>query len=211
MKLKVYNISGTTSVEKDFPIASFEGDKGLLALKQAIVAYQANKRHGTHKTKTVAEVSGTGKKPFRQKGTGGARQGTLRAVHMRKGGISHGPVPRDYSQKLNRKLKQLALSRALFNRAASGEVALIERFEVAQPKTSQFATVLGKIAPAGRVLLVDDSWNSNAFLAARNIDRIEIADASDVNALDLCDYQTILMSEKGLEKIIARTNGGNIQ
>jgi len=126
MKFKLYNNTGSSSQEKeisDFP--TFEGDRGVNALRQVILAHQANARQGNASTKTRAEVSGTGKKAFRQKGTGMARRGNRRTPIMKGGGVAFGPKPRDYSQKLNKKQRQLALGRALYEQATSGTLNLI--------------------------------------------------------------------------------------
>ncbi|MFP4281689.1 MAG: 50S ribosomal protein L4 [Opitutales bacterium] len=209
MKLKVYTADGTTSNEKDFSVPTFEGDKGVQALKQVILALQANRRQGTVSTKTRTTVHGTGKKPFRQKGTGIARQGTKVGTQHYHGSVAHGPQPRDWSQRTNKKMKRLALSRALFERAQDGEIAVIEKWDVAEKKTKLFNGVLANIAPQGKVLVVDDSWNDQNLLAARNLTRVDINEASDINALDLCHHDTIIVSEKGLEKLLSRVNGGN--
>ena len=116
MKLKVFKADGSSSTEKDFPhFPEFEGDRGIATLRQVVIAQQANKRQGNASTKTRAEVAGSGKKLFRQKGSGTARQGSRRVPHQRHGGVAHGPKPRDYSQKTNRKMRQLAMQRALFD------------------------------------------------------------------------------------------------
>lgn len=209
MKLRVFTPDGSNSTEKDFSIATFEGDKGLSVLKQVIVAYQANARQGTSSVKNNRTVHGTGKKPFRQKGTGMARQGARNRVQHYHGAVVHGPHPRDYSQRISKRLRQIALSRALFDRASAGEIDVIERFEIAEPKTRLMAGVLGNIAAEARkVLIVDQTWAENTILAARNIDRVYVAEAADVNALDLSTYDRIVVTEKGLEQIINRANGG---
>jgi large subunit ribosomal protein L4 len=210
MKLKVYTTDGSSCTEKDFAIAEFSDDKGLKALKQVLLAFMANKRQGTHSTKTSSTVHGSGKKPFRQKGTGMARQGAKTRVQHYHGAVSHGPQPRDYTQKISKKMKQLALRRALFDRAAAGEVDVIERFEVADAKTKIFNGIINNIdAQAKKILVVDDSWSDTTILAARNIARVFISDAKDVNALDLSKYSKIIVSEKGLECVLNRANGGN--
>lgn len=209
MKIKVFSADGSSSSDKDFPIPEFEGEKGLQALKQVILSVQANKRQGTVSTKTRTTVHGTGKKPFRQKGTGSARQGSRVGPQHYHGSVAHGPQPRDFSQHINKKMRRVALSRALFDRALDGEVAVIEKWEVKDRKTRLFDELLGKIAPAGKVLIVDDSWSDQNVLAVRNIRRISINEASDVNAYDLSLYDQVILSEKGLERLLSRVNGGN--
>lgn len=209
MKLKIYTTDGTSSTDKDFSIPEFEGDKGVQALKQTILAHLANRRQGTVSTKTRTTVHGTGKKPFKQKGTGMARQGTKVGPQHYHGSVAHGPQPRDWSQKINKKMKKLALGRALFERAAGGEIAVIESWKVSESKAKIFNELLGSIAPKGKVLIVDDSWEDKNILAARNIARVDVTEAKDVNSVDLCDHDTIILSEKGLDTLLSRTNGGN--
>lgn len=209
MKFKVYTPEGTAADEKDFTIPEFEGDKGVQALKQALLAFMANRRQGTSSTKTRSTIHGTKKKPFRQKGSGIARQGTKVGPQHYHGSVAHGPQPRDWSQRLNRKMKKLALQRAFFERAVDGEIALIEKWDVSDKKTKYFNTLLATVAPKGKVLIVDDSWSDQNILAARNISRVDINEASDINALDLCHHDTIIVSEKGFEKLLTRLNGGN--
>ncbi len=208
MKLKVYSADGKTSREQDFGLPQFEGDKGVQALKEVIVAINANARLGTHSTKTRGEVSGGGKKPWRQKGTGRARAGSIRSPLWVGGGVVFGPKPRDYSKKINSQVKALAFSRALFDRAVAGEIAVIEAWTVSQPKTKLFNEVIGRIAPEGKILVVDAAFEKNAALAARNVERVSLQEAAKLNAKDLAQYKRIIVSSKGLEKIIARVNGG---
>lgn len=209
MKLKVYTADGASSSEKDFAIPEFEGDKGVQALKQVILAYQANKRLGTVSTKTRSTVHGTGKKPFRQKGTGMARQGSKVGPQHYHGSVAHGPQPRDWSQRINKKMKRLALQRALYERVQDGEVSVIEKWDVSDRKTKLFSSLVTSIAPKGKVLVVDDSWSDQSVLAARNLSRVAVNEASDINALDLSTYDSIVLSEKGMEKLLTRVNGGN--
>lgn len=210
MKLKVFSTDGSSSSEKEFDhFPSFEGDKGQQAIRQVLIAYQANARQGNASTKTRAEVSGTGKKPFRQKGSGRARQGNLRSPIWRKGGVVFGPKPRDYSQKVNRKVKALAFSRALFDAASNEALSVIEKWDSSTPKTKEFNKVLSLIAPEGKVLILDDSFEDNTVLSARNIARVAISDSSSVNVGDLVRYNKIIASEKSISTLIARANGGN--
>jgi large subunit ribosomal protein L4 len=209
MKLIVFSSDGKTSSEKDFAsLPIFEGDKGLQAVKEVIVAINANNRQGTHSTKTRGEVRGGGKKPWRQKGTGRARAGSIRSPLWGGGGVVFGPKPRDYSKKINAKVKQLAFSRALFDRAIAGEIAVIEQFDAKALKTKAVNEVVGRIAPKGRVLLVDAPFAAGTARASRNIERVTLQDASKLNTLDLAQYAKIIVSSKALETILARVNGG---
>jgi large subunit ribosomal protein L4 len=209
MKLTVFSSDGKTSAEKDFAaLPTFEGDKGLQAVKEVIVAINANNRQGTHSTKTRGEVRGGGKKPWRQKGTGRARAGSIRSPLWVGGGVVFGPKPRDYSKKINAKVKQLAFCRALFDRATSGEIAVIEAFDAAIAKTKAINEVVGRIAPKGRVLLVDAPFAEATARASRNIERVSLQEATKLNTLDLAQYAKIIVSAKALEAILARVNGG---
>lgn len=207
MKLTVYSADGQSSKEqefKDFP--SFEdADKGLLAVRQTVLAIQANRRQGNASTKTVAEVRGSGSKPFRQKGTGRARAGNWRSPIRRGGGVVFGPKPRDYSHKVNRKTKHLAMKRALFDSATDGEILLIEKIEVDQPKTKLVAQVLNKVSPDGkRILLVDDAFQDQAVLATRNLPKVSMRDTSSLNVLDLVSSDRVIMTLRSIDTLLAR-------
>lgn len=210
MKLKVYTADGSQFVEKDFDgIETFEGDKGLQAVKQVAVAHRANARQGTRSTKTRGEVSGGGKKPFKQKGTGRARAGSTRSPLWSGGGVVFGPRPQDFSQKINAKVKNLALRRAFFDRAVAGEIEVIERFEAAAAKTKAINSVVGRIAPEGKILIVDAPFGTEVRRAASNLERVSLQDATQLNTLDLTQYRKVILSEKALENVIARMKGGN--
>ena len=207
MKLTVYSADGQSSKEqefKDFP--SFEdSQKGLLAVRQTVLAIQANRRQGNACTKTVGEVRGTGNKPFRQKGTGRARAGNWRSPIRRGGGVAFGPKPRDYSQKINRKTKHLAMKRALFDSATDGEILLIEKIEVEQPKTKLMAQVLNKVSPDGkRILLVDDAFEDYPVLATRNLPQVSMRDTSSLNVLDLVSSDRVIMTLRSIDTLLAR-------
>ena len=149
MKLKVYSPDAKTSREQEFELPVFEGNRGVQALKQVIVAIRANQRLGTHSTKRRGEVRGGGKKPWNQKGSGRARAGSIRSPLWPGGGVVFGPKPRDYAQKINGKVKSLAFSRALFERAVAGEIEVIEAWQVAPAKTKVISELLTRIAPKG--------------------------------------------------------------
>lgn len=212
MKLKVFTADGSKSSEKDFPnFPNFEGDRGLATLRQVVLAQLANKRQGNASTKTRSEVSGTGKKLFRQKGSGTARQGSRRVPHQRHGGVAHGPKPRDYSQKTNKKMRQLAMQRALFDRASTGGISIIDVFTAKEPKTKIISSILNNILSSkGKVLIVDDAFETNTALAARNIQGISLSESSDLSVLDIVKFKNLLVSSKAMETIIARANGGEI-
>ena len=209
MKLKVFSSDGKTSREQDFAgLPTFEGDKGLQAVKEVIVAINANNRLGTHSTKTRGEVSGGGKKPWRQKGTGRARAGSTRSPIWVGGGVVFGPKPRDYSKKINSKVKALAFSRALFDRLAAGEVDLIETFKANPVKTKVMSQIIERIAPKGKILIVDKEFTADTARVVANIQRISVQEANELNTLDLAQYKKIIVSLPALETIIARVNGG---
>ncbi len=207
MKLKIFTPDATQSREADFNLPTFEGTRGLQAVKEVVVAHNANARLGTHSTKTRGEVRGGGKKPWAQKGTGRARAGSIRSPLWGGGGVVFGPKPRDYSKKINGKVKSLAFNRALFDRALAGDISVIETFTSKAMKTKAMNAVIGRIAPKGKVLIVDDPFTTEATRAARNLARVTLQAASKLNTLDLVTYSWIVVSSKALEKIIARANG----
>src|SRR5471032_2606670 len=197
MKLTVFSADGTTSSEQEFAgLPTFEGDKGLQAVKEVIVAINANNRQGTHSTKTRGEVRGGGKKPWNQKGTGRARAGSTRSPLWGGGGVVFGPKPRDYSKKINAQVKALAFRRALFDRASAGEIAVIDAFAASPAKTKVVSQVVGRIAPAGRVLLVDAPFTAETLRAARNLQRVSMQEATKLNPLDLAQYRRNIVSSK---------------
>ena len=207
MKFKVFTSDATQSSEKDFTLPTFEGNKGLQAVKEVVVAHKANARLGTHSTKTRGEVRGGGKKPWAQKGTGRARAGSIRSPLWGGGGVVFGPKPRDYSKKINGKVKSLAFNRALFDRATAGDISVIETFSSKDAKTKAMNQIISRIAPKGKVLIVDEPFTTEASRAASNLARVTQQVASKLNTLDLVTYSWIVVSSKALEKIIARANG----
>lgn len=209
MKLKVFNTDGSSNEERNFEgLPVFEGNKGLQAVKEVVVAQAANTRQGTRSTKTRGEVSGGGKKPWRQKGTGRARAGSSRSPIWVGGGVVFGPRPQDFSKKTNRKIRKLAFKRAFFDRVQAGEVSVIADFEVSPAKTKVMNDVIGRIAPAGTVLLIDDCFSDDAVRAGRNIARIDFAEVAHINTTELCLFDQVIVSERGLQSLLTRMNGG---
>jgi large subunit ribosomal protein L4 len=209
MKLTIFSSDGAKSREEEFAgLPAFEGDKGLQAVKEVVVAIRANGRQGTHSTKTRGEVRGGGKKPWKQKGSGRARAGSSRSPLWGGGGVVFGPKPRDYSKKINAKVRALAFSRALFDRASAGEISVIEAFAATPAKTKAVNEVVGRIAPSGKILLVDAPFAPDTARSARNIGRVTLQEAAKLNTFDLVQYQRIIVSSRAIEAILARVNGG---
>lgn len=207
MKLKFHKADGSPAGERDFAIPAFEGDAAVALLKQAVVGYQANLRQGNAKTKNYGEVAGSGKKMLPQKGSGGSRHGDKRAPQLYKGGVVFGPRPRDWSKAIPATQRRKALGRALFDLATAGGLTVIERFEVAQPKTKAFAAVLTKVSPGTRrVLLVDAAWAEPVRRASRNVARAEFTNSTNLNALDLVRHGAVVITEKALEQVITRAS-----
>ena len=175
-------------------------------LKDALVLYLASVRQGTHSTKTRAEVSGGGRKPWRQKGTGNARQGSIRAVQWRKGGIAFGPKPRDYSKKQNRKERRLALLSALSYKVADKELVVLDSIKFETNKTKEMVNLLNKLELANsKVLLVVDELDDNVCLAARNLGNVKIVLPTEVNTYDVVNSDKMVMTEassKILEEVL---------
>ena len=173
-----------------------------IALKDALVLYMASTRQGTHSTKTRAEVSGGGRKPWRQKGTGNARQGSIRAVQWRKGGIAFGPKPRDYSKKQNRKVRRLALKSALSYKVLDNELIMLENIKFETNKTKEMVALLDKLQLTNsKVLIVVDELEDNICLASRNLGNVKIVLPEEVNVYDVVNSDKMIMTEASLKKL----------
>jgi large subunit ribosomal protein L4 len=170
-------------------------------IHEAVRNYLASLRQGTHKTKTRSEVSGSGKKPFRQKGTGRARQGGNRPPIHRHGGTVFGPQPRDYSYKMNAKEKKNALKSALSQRVKEGKLVLVSDLSVDESKTKAFAAKIANIGVEGKALLVDSLENTNAVLAARNNPKLLFVDPQSVNVYDVVNSRYIVLSQAALDRL----------
>jgi large subunit ribosomal protein L4 len=168
---------------------------------EAVRNYLAGLRQGTHKTKTRSEVAGSGKKPFRQKGTGRARQGGSRPPIHRHGGTVFGPVPRDYSYKMNTKEKKAALKSALSQRVKEGTFVVLNDMAVDEAKTNSFAKKMAGIGVDGKALLIDSLENTNALLAARNNPKLQFVDALHVNVYDVVNSRFIVLSQAALDRL----------
>ena len=170
-------------------------------IHEAVRNHLAGQRAGTHKTKVRSEVSGSGKKPFKQKGTGRARQGGGRPPIHRHGGTVFGPVPRDYSYKMNAKEKKNALKSALSFKLKDGKFLLIRDLSIEEPKTKVLIEQFGKIGIEGKALVVDSLENVNVLLASRNHPKMQMVDPLSVNVYDVVNSRYIVLSEAALEKL----------
>ena len=168
---------------------------------EAVRNYLASLRQGTHKTKVRSEVSGSGKKPFRQKGTGRARQGGARPPIHRHGGTVFGPQPRDYSYKMNTKEKKAALKSALSRRVKEGKLVIVNDMAVDEAKTKSFALKMAGIGVDGKALLIDTLENTNAVLASRNNPKLNFVDALHVNVYDVVNSRYIVLSQAALDRL----------
>jgi len=171
------------------------------AMFDAILLQRASLRQGTHKTKTRTEVRGGGRKPWKQKGTGRARQGSIRSPQWRGGGVVFGPTPRSYNLKMNKKVRRLALKSALSFKVLENEMVVLNELALSAPKTKEVVTVLSKLEADKKVLLVVGSDNNNALLAARNIPSVKVIPATQVNVLDLLDARKVIMTQDAVNHI----------
>ena len=171
-------------------------------LYDAIILQRASLRQGTHSTKNRSEVSGGGRKPWRQKGTGHARQGSIRSVQWVGGGRYGTPVPRDYSKKQNRKEFRLALQTAFLNLYNDKKLVVVDSLDIATPKTKEMIAMLNKLGLTDKkVLIVVKELSDNLILASRNIEKIGLLEANELNVLDLCMADYLLTTKEGLESI----------
>jgi len=168
---------------------------------EAVRNYLASLRQGTHKVKNRSEVSGSGKKPFRQKGTGRARQGGNRPPIHRHGGTVFGPVPRDYSYKMNAQEKKAALKSALSQRVKQGNLLVVADMSIDEPKSKTLAQKVAGIGVEGKALLVDTMENTNAILASRNNPKLQFVDATNVNVYDVVNSRFVVLSQSALQRL----------
>jgi large subunit ribosomal protein L4 len=204
MKLTVKDTNGNQQGELDVKFELVEGGRGTQAVHDTVVAYRANQRMGTACTKTVGEVSGSNKKPWRQKGTGRARAGSNQSPLWPGGGVVFGPRPRDFAKKVNGKTKQLALRKALSERLKAGDIQVVADLKLGSPKTKDFAAILSKLEVKGTALLVDATIDNNIRLAARNVHGVEVTTADNVNTYQVLRPNKLLITRSAFEKLEAR-------
>ncbi len=182
----------------------FGGRVKVDLIHESVIRANAAERRGTHATKNRALVSGSGKKPWRQKGTGRARVGETRTPLWRHGGTVFGPQPRDYSYDMPKKARAAALRSALSQRAQDGGLKIVDHFDIAEPKTRELKGILVKLGLDGKTLLVDNKPTDNLILSGRNIPGLKVVDASQVNVYDVLDCRTVLVSQEALTKLEER-------
>jgi large subunit ribosomal protein L4 len=205
MKLPVQTLAGAAAGDLEVQFEVIEDNKGQQAVHDTVVAYRAGLRRGTAATKTMGEVAGSGKKPWRQKGTGRARAGSFASPLWRGGGVTHGPQPRDFSKKVNIKVKRLALRRALSERIKAGDVIVIDDLQLTAAKTKDFVKVLQQLDLTDKTsLFLVGGENRNVELASRNIQGVGLTTGKSVITYDLLKYDKLVFTKAGFEQIEAR-------
>ncbi|WP_089155257.1 50S ribosomal protein L4 [Micromonospora sp. NBS 11-29] len=204
----VRNVEGGTSGSVELPADIFDAQANIALMHQVVVAQLAAARQGTHKTKTRGEVSGGGKKPYKQKGTGRARQGSTRAPQFAGGGVVHGPVPRDYSQRTPKKMKAAALRGALSDRARAGQVHVVEAFVSGEkPSTKAALATLTQLTEARRVLVVLSSTDELNWVSLRNLrnardSRVHLIEAGQLNTYDVLVADDVVFTKEALDEFL---------
>lgn len=203
MKLEVVNIQGEkTGREIDLPENIFGLEPNEHAIYLAVKQYLANQRQGTHSAKERGEVAGSTRKLKRQKGTGTARAGDIKNPTFRGGGRMHGPRPRTYTVRLNKKVKRLARYSALSSKAQQGQIMIVEDFSFDAPKTGEYINILNSLSLAeNKTLHVTPDFEKEVFLSSRNIRNANVVRAADLNVFDVMKAQTLLINESAVEKI----------
>lgn len=203
MKLKVYNIQGAeTGKEVDLPSEIFAMEPNDHSIYLDVKQYLANQRQGTHKTKDKSEITASTRKIKRQKGTGTARAGSVKSGVMVGGGNIHGPRPRDYSFKLNKKVKQLARISALSHKAKDNGVIVLDDLNFDQPNTKNFIAMLNNLKLTGtRSLVVVPEHNQNVYLSGRNVQKTDVMVASDINTYQVMKAKTLVITVSGIDKL----------
>ena len=205
-KVDVYNMQGkkVSDVELKAEVFGIEPNENIV--HSVLVNYLANQRQGTQSTKTRAEVRGGGRKPWRQKGTGRARQGSIRAPQWIKGGIALGPKPRSYSYRINKKEKQLAIKSLLSAKVLDNELTVVDKLEVKEPKTSVMVKALTDLKVEGKTLIILADKNKNVLLSSRNIEGVKTIELNTINVFDLLNCNKLVLpldTVKKLEEVYA--------
>lgn len=200
-KVALFNQSGSKVGEVELNDSIFGIKPNNHVLFEAIVMQRASLRQGTSKVKTRSEVRGGGRKPWRQKGTGRARQGSIRSPQWRGGGTVFGPVPRSYSYKLPKKVRRLAIKSALSSKVLAESILVLDTLSFDTPKTKEFATFLKNLSVGKKALVVTDGSDVNVALSARNIPGITVVEANGINVLDVVSHDQLIITKAAVEKV----------
>ena len=197
----LYNMQGSKVGDVELSAALFGAEVNKAVLHETVVNYLANQRQGTQSTKTRTEVSGGGAKPFRQKGTGRARQGSTRAPQWIKGGVALGPKPRDYSYTINKKVKKLAMVSALSAKAADECVMVIDNLKMDEIKTKAIADMLKAMGVDSKALIVTNEMEKNVYLSARNIEGVKASYVGMLNVYDILNHESFIVAQDAVAKL----------
>ena len=200
-KVALYNTSGAQVGEVELADAVFGIEPNKHVLHSAVVMQLASERLGTHKTKGRSEVSGGGRKPWRQKGTGRARQGSIRAPQWKGGGTVFGPTPRSYAYKLPKKVRRLAIKSALSSKVLDNEIIVLDQLTMERPKTKEFATILNNLKVDRKALVVAAEYDDNIALSARNIPGVKFVAAEGINVYDVLAHDKLIMTKDAVAKV----------
>lgn len=199
MAIKVIDQKGKSVGEVDLNKCIFEVEPNDSVVFEAIIRQRAGKRQGTHATKNRSAVSGSGKKPWKQKGTGRARQGSIRAPQWRGGGTVFGPTPRSYKVDMPRKARRLAIKSVLSQKVADGNLIVLDQLTLATPKTKDLKAIFSAIKVSGKVLVVSD--DKNVQLSGKNLPQVKVVPVNGLNVVDAVDYEKLLLTQDAIKRI----------
>lgn len=201
LNVKVFNQEGAEVKDLELNEAVFGIEPHKQAVFDMVLLQRASLRQGTHKVKNRTEVAGGGRKPWRQKGTGHARQGSIRAVQWVGGGRYGTPVPRDYSKKQNRKERRLALKSALTYKARENGIVVVENIELSSNKTKDFIKLLEDLKVTGKTLIVVKELTDNLILASRNLSNVKVIESHEINTYDVLNYNNVVITEEAVKML----------
>lgn len=200
-KVALFNISGSQVGEVELNDAVFGIEPNVHVLHEAVVMQRASLRFGTHKVKGRSEVRGGGRKPWKQKGTGRARQGSIRSPQWVGGGTVFGPTPRSYSYKLPKKVRRLAIKSALSSKVIDQDIIVLDALTLNAPKTKEFAAILNNLKVERKALVVAPSYDDNVALSARNIPGVKFVAADGINVLDVLTHDKLIITKEAVQKV----------
>ncbi|EGL14490.1 MULTISPECIES: 50S ribosomal protein L4 [Paenibacillus] len=200
-KVALYNVSGTQVGEVELSDVVFGIEPHVHALHEAVLLQQASVRQGTHKVKGRSEVRGGGRKPWKQKGTGRARQGSIRAPQWKGGGVVFGPTPRSYGYKLPKKVRRLAIKSALSSKVIDNDIIVLDQLQMNAPKTKEFVAILKNLNVERKALVVAASYEDNVALSARNIPGVKFVVADGINVLDVMVHDKLIITKDAVQKV----------